>query len=338
IVNAARGVGARIKTGQLVILQSTTHPGTTEEDVLPILEERSGLKAGKDFYLAFCPERSNPGDAKFGVENTPKVVGGLNPESTNVAAALLGAMGAPVHTVSSPRTAEMAKLLENTFRSVNIALVNELAKLCERMDIDIWEVIDAASTKPFGFMPFYPGPGVGGHCIPIDPFYLSWKARELDFYTHFIELAAEVNQSMPTHTVDKVIKALGSRRKSLAGSKVLVLGVAFKKDIDDSRNSVAERIILQLLNHQAEVVYNDPYVPVYDVGAETRRSGCIEMHSVELTYSLLAGVDCVLIVTGHSQYDYQHIVDTASLVVDSCNATKRVTAAEGRIFKVGRPN
>ncbi|MBI2863194.1 MAG: nucleotide sugar dehydrogenase [Chloroflexi bacterium] len=339
IVSAAQGVGSRIKRGQLVILQSTTHPGTTEEDVLPILEKRSGLVAGRDFYLAFCPERINPGDAKFGVENTPKVVGGLTPESTTVAAGLMACMGAPVHTVSSPRTAEMAKLLENTFRSVNIALVNELAKLCERMGIDVWEVIEAASTKPFGFMPFYPGPGVGGHCIPVDPFYLSWKARELDFYTHFIELAAEVNQSMPYHTVDKVVKALGSRKKPLAGAKVVVLGVAFKKDIDDARNSVAERIILQLLNLQAEVVYNDPNVPVYKVGAESRPERGIEMRSVDLTDSLIAGADCVLIVTGHSQYDYQHIVDTATLVVDSCNATKHIAPpAEGRIFKVGRPD
>lgn len=338
IVSAAQSVGSRIRSGQMVILQSTTHPGTTEEDVLPVLEDKSGLKAGRDFHLAFCPERINPGDLKFGVENTPKVVGGLTPTCTAIAAELMSSMGAPVHTVSSPRTAEMAKLLENTFRSVNIALVNELAKLCERMSIDVWEVIDAASTKPFGFMPFYPGPGVGGHCIPVDPYYLSWKAKEFDFYTRFIELAAEVNQSMPYHTVEKVSHALSSQGKALNRAKVVVLGVAFKKDIDDARNSVAERILHLLMSRRANVVYNDPYVPEYEVGAEMRHDGGIMMRSVDLTDSLIAEADCVLIVTGHSQYDYQHIADTARLVVDSCNATRHVRAIEGRIFKIGRPD
>ncbi len=233
---AAESIRPRLRPGQLVVLQSTTYPGTTEEVVQPILEA-SGLRAGRDFYLAFSPERIDPGNKQWSAYNTPKVVGGVDPESTRLACELLSQMGAPVHPVSSPRAAEMTKLLENIFRAVNIALVNELALLAERMGIDFWEVIEAAKTKPFGFMPFYPGAGVGGHCIPVDPYYLSWKAREYDFYTKFIELAAEVNQAMPYHAVDLVAEALSQDGRPLKNARVLVLGVAFKPDVDDPRNS-----------------------------------------------------------------------------------------------------
>jgi UDP-N-acetyl-D-glucosamine dehydrogenase len=239
--------------------------------VLPILE-RGGLKAGVDFYLAFSPERIDPGNRDWTVVNTPKVVGGLTPQCTKRAAALLETAGAPVHPVTSPRAAEMTKLLENIFRSVNIALVNELALLAERMGIDFWEVIEAAKTKPFGFMPFYPGSGVGGHCIPVDPYYLSWKARAYDFYTKFIELAAEVNQAMPYHVVDLVGQGLSRRSRPLLGARILVLGVAFKPDIDDARNSPAERVIELLLARGAEVNYHDPYVPTYTVGGDVDRN------------------------------------------------------------------
>lgn len=334
IRSAASSVAQHLKPGQLVILQSTTHPGTTEEEVLPILE-KTGLKAGVDFHIAFCPERINPGDRKFTVENTPKVVGGLTATDTEIAAELLASMGASVFKVSSPRTAEMAKLLENIFRSVNIALVNELAKLCERMGIDIWEVIGAASTKPFGYMPFYPGAGVGGHCIPVDPYYLSWKAREYDFYTRFIELAAEVNQSMPYHTVEKTAHALEGNGKLLNGANILVLGVAFKKDIDDARNSVAERVIELLLARGAKVSYNDPYVPSFQVGGNVFHKKEETLLSVELTDEQFRCADCVLIISGHSVYDYQVIVEKAMAVVDTCNATKDVTNGSKRIFKIG---
>jgi UDP-N-acetyl-D-glucosamine dehydrogenase len=262
---ASESIRPRLKPGQLIVLQSTTYPGTTEEIVQPILEQ-SGLKAGEDFYLAFSPERIDPGNKQWSAYNTPKVVGGLTPECTQLATELLRQMGAPVYPVSSTRAAELTKLLENTFRAVNIALVNELALLAERMEIDFWEVVEAAKTKPFGFMPFHPGPGVGGHCIPIDPYYLSWKAREYDYYAEFIELAGEVNQAMPYHVVDLVSQALSLRRKPLRDAHVLVLGVAFKPDIDDARNSPAERVIELLLRQGAVVSYHDPYVPRFQVG------------------------------------------------------------------------
>ncbi len=259
---AAESIRSRLRSGQLVVLQSTTYPGTTEEVVQPILEA-SGLRAGRDFYLAFSPERIDPGNKQWSAYNTPKVVGGVDPESTRLACDLLSQMGAPVHPVSSPRAAEMTKLLENIFRAVNIALVNELALLAERMGIDFWEVIEAAKTKPFGFMPFYPGAGVGGHCIPVDPYYLSWKAREYDFYTKFIELAAEVNQAMPHHAVDLVAEALSQDGRPLKGARVLVLGVAFKPDVDDPRNSPAERVIELLLARGAEAATTTPTSPLH---------------------------------------------------------------------------
>jgi UDP-N-acetyl-D-glucosamine dehydrogenase len=337
IEQAARSIAPRLRTGQLVILQSTTYPGTTEEFVQPILEE-SGLKAGQDFCLAFSPERINPGDTHFTVENTPKVVGGLTPLCAELARSLLAQLFSHVHVVSSPRAAEMTKLLENIFRSVNIALVNELALLSERMSIDLWEVIEAAETKPFGFMPFYPGPGVGGHCIPVDPYYLSWKAREYDFYTKFIELAAEVNQAMPYHVVDLVAHALGTQHKPLDASKILVLGVAFKRDIDDARNSPAERIIELLLKRGAEVAYHDPYVPRYRVGKDVFYRDEHWLESIDLTEEALATADCVVIVAGHKQIDYTGVLRHAALVVDTVNATQNLGGAiTARVIRLGAP-
>jgi UDP-N-acetyl-D-glucosamine dehydrogenase len=335
IDQATRSIASRLKAGQLVILQSTTYPGTTEEFVLPILEE-SGLRAGKDFHLAFSPERINPGDRQFTVENTPKVVGGLTPHCTELARLLLAHLFAHVHVVTSLRAAEMSKLLENIFRSVNIALVNELALLSERMGIDIWEVIEAAKTKPFGFMPFYPGPGVGGHCIPVDPYYLSWKAREYDFYTKFIELAAEVNQTMPYHVVDLVAQALGREGKPLDKAQVLILGVAFKRDIDDARNSPAERIIELLLNRGAQVNYSDPYVPHYRVGRDVFCPSERWLDSVDLTEATLAAADCVVIVAGHERVEYAQVVQHAHLIVDAVNATSGL-GGSGKVLRVGAP-
>ncbi len=318
IEQATRGIASRLRADQLIVLQSTTYPGTTEEFVLPILEA-SGLKAGEEFYLAFSPERINPGDREFTVENTPKVVGGLTPRCTELARLLLAQLFAHVHVVSSPRAAEMSKLLENIFRSVNI-----------------WEVIEAAKTKPFGFMPFYPGPGVGGHCIPVDPYYLSWKAREYDFYTKFIELAAEVNQTMPYHVVDLVAQALGEEGKSLAGAQVLILGVAFKRDIDDARNSPAERIIELLLRRGAQVSYNDPYVPRYRVGRDVFFPDERWLDSVDLNPDALTSADCVVIVAGHEVTDYAQVVNQARLVVDAVNITKGLSGP-ARVVRVGAP-
>ena len=334
VESAARGIAPRLGSGQLVVLQSTTFPGTTEEVVQPILET-TGLRAGQDFYLAFSPERIDPGNKTFNVKNTPKVVGGLTPHCAQLAADLFTKLTPQVLTVSTPRAAEMTKLLENIFRSVNIALVNELALLSERMNIDFWEVIEAASTKPFGFMSFHPGPGVGGHCIPVDPYYLSWKAREFDFYTKFIELAAEVNQSMPYHVVERIGRALSMRGHPLNQARILVLGVAFKRDIDDARNSPAERIIELLLNAGAQVIYNDPYVPRYSVGQDVFHPRQTAMTSQPLSADLLARQDAVVIVTGHTQYDYAWIVQHASLVIDTCNATKNIAAST--ITRIGAP-
>lgn len=336
IESAASGIAPRLHAGQLVILQSTTYPGTTEDKVLPILEA-SGLKAGKDFNLAFSPERINPGDKVYHVGNLPKVVGGLTPECAELARRLLLHLSPAVYVVSSPRAAEMSKLLENIFRSVNIALVNELALLCERMEIDIWEVIRAAATKPFGFMPFYPGPGTGGHCIPVDPYYLSWKAREYDFYTKFIELAAEVNQSMPYHVVDLVAAGLSRQGKVLCGAHVLVLGVAFKKDVDDARNSPAERIIELLLERGVEVSYNDPYVPQFHIERSVFYHEEKTLTSQPLTEELVHGADCVVVVAGHTAYDYPWIARNCGLLVDSVNATAGVQAEGAEIVRLGTP-
>ncbi|MBI5303722.1 MAG: nucleotide sugar dehydrogenase [Chloroflexi bacterium] len=338
VIAATEGIAPRLQRGQLVILQSTTYPGTTEEVCLPILET-SGLKAGVDFHLAFSPERIDPGatnSAGWNVKNTPKVLGGLTPRCTELAKALLVHLTPAVHVVSSPRAAEMSKLLENIFRSVNIALVNELAHLSERMDIDIWEVIDAAKTKPFGFMPFYPGAGVGGHCIPVDPYYLSWKAREYDFFTRFIELAADINAGMPYHVVKLVSDALSDRGKTLHGANVLVLGVAFKSNVDDARNSPAERVIEILLERGAKVNYHDPYVPEFHVGDDVFYRERVTLRSAPLTRQTLRASDVVVIVTAHRDVNYQLVVTHAPVLVDSANITKNLGHAE-KITRLGAP-
>jgi UDP-N-acetyl-D-glucosamine dehydrogenase len=301
--------------------------------VKPILE-RSGLQLNADFDLAFSPERIDPGNTQFNAINTPKVVGGVNARAAQRAADLMRRIGAPVEIVSSARAAEMTKLLENIFRSVNIALVNEMALLCERMSMDVWEVIRAASTKPFGFMPFYPGAGAGGHCIPIDPLYLSWKAREYDFHTNFIDLAAEVNESMPYHVVNLVLQALSQRGRSLKGSQVLVLGVAFKRDIDDPRNSPAERVIELLLQRGARVQYHDQHVPKYSIGPDAFCSEKTTLSSTALDEAL-AQCGCAVIVTGHRNVDYQQVIDRVPLVVDCCNVTAGLKDAEGKVVRLG---
>src|SRR5882757_3385536 len=325
VEQTAISIYRHLQSGQLVVLESTTYPGRTEELVLPILQKsdlRCPIAAGPenenvacDFYLAFSPEREDPGNKQFGLAQIPKVVGGLNPPSGRAAQALYTQVVARVVPVSSTRAAEMAKLLENIFRCVNIALVNEIKQLSLRMNIDIWEVIAAAATKPFGFQSFYPGPGLGGHCIPVDPFYLSWKAKEFDFATRFIELAGEINMAMPYHIVDFITEALNSRSKALKGSKVLILGVSYKKDIDDLRESPAITIIEGLQKHGAIVSYNDPYFPKIGKG----RKYDLQMQRVPL--EALGQYDCVVIVTDHSDYDYQQIVDEAQLIVDTRNAT-----------------
>ncbi len=313
-------------SGHLVILESTTYPGTTEEVLIPILEKgnKQGLKAsrgesdGKKFYVAFSPEREDPGNDTVARRDIPKVVGGLDPEASELAGALYGAIFNRVVPVSSPAVAEMTKLLENIYRCVNIALVNELKLLSLRMGIDIWEVIAAASTKPFGFHPFYPGPGLGGHCIPVDPFYLSWKAKQWDFRTRFIELAGEINTAMPYHVLDSLVKALNQHKKALNGARVLVLGMAYKKDIDDLRESPALTIIELLQEQGAQVSYNDPYFPTVGKG----RHYDLQMKCSPLDN--LGQYDCVLIVTDHSDYDYARIVEESQLVVDTRNATRGI--------------
>jgi UDP-N-acetyl-D-glucosamine dehydrogenase len=325
LLGAAEEVATRLRPGQLVVLESTTYPGTTRERLLPVLEQGSGLKAGADFHLAFSPERVDPGRTDWTTKNVPKIVGGIDEASTAAAAALyLGAIDA-VHTVSSPEAAELTKLLENIFRSVNIALVNELAQLCDRMDIDVWEVVEAASTKPFGFMSFKPGPGLGGHCIPIDPFYLTWKAREYGFYTEFIELAGKVNESMPYFCRSVVSQALNHHsQKSLKGSQILVLGVAYKPDIDDVRESPAVKLISLLRNAGADVAYHDPHVPSFEENGHRLSSVPLEAGSY----------DCVVIVTDHSSIDYDRLVDESALVVDLRNATGANGKESGKVWKL----
>jgi UDP-N-acetyl-D-glucosamine dehydrogenase len=325
ITSTAESIAPYLRPEQLIVLESTTYPGTTEEVLLPILENgnRAGLKAVRqgqrgDFYLAFSPEREDPGNQTVARRDIPKVVGGLDPGASELAARLYGSIFNRVVPVSNPAAAEMAKLLENIYRCVNIALVNELKLLCLRMGINIWEVIEAASTKPFGFQAFYPGPGLGGHCIPIDPFYLSWKAKEFDFHTRFIELAGEVNQHMPYHVVDSVGRALNERQKAVKGSKVLVLGLAYKKDIDDLRESPSLTIIELLQKQGAHVSYNDPYFPFVARG----RKYNLQMKCCNLDD--LGQYDCVLIVTDHSDYDYRRIVAEAQLIVDTRNATEGI--------------
>lgn len=314
MVSAAEMLAPHLTPDTLVTLESTTYPGTTEEVLQPIIESH-GLKVGRDLALAFSPERVDPGNPTFQTRNTPKVLGGVDEQSTQAAIAFYSQFLDEIVPVSTARAAEMAKLLENIFRCVNIALVNELAQLADRMDINIWEVVDAAKTKPFGFMPFYPGPGLGGHCIPIDPFYLSWKAREYDFRTEFIELAGKVNENMPYFVVERLMFALNEQKKPLSGSRILVLGVAYKGDIDDMRESPAIKVIDLLGKQHPEIVYHDPYVPHYSYDG-------VEMDSVELTDEEIEKADAVLILTAHRNVDYQRIVDHASLVLDTRNATK----------------
>ncbi len=337
VIAATEMVARHLHRDQLIVLQSTTYPGTTEEVVRPILE-RSGLQVGRDYFLAFSPERIDPGNTAYGVTNTSKVVGGCTPACTEACVALLGTLIAndQIHRVSGPRAAEMCKLLENTFRSVNIALVNELLKLCDRMGIDLWEVIDAAGTKPFGFMPFYPGPGVGGHCIPVDPYYLSWKAREYDFYTKFIELAAETNASMPFYTVRKVTDALNRIGRPVKGAKILILGVAFKRDINDPRNSPALEVLKALAAQGAEVTYHDPYIPKVVLSEDRFLTGAstATLESIPLTAPRLEAQDCVLVAVAHRAFDFLWIVRHSRLVVDAQNATKLVREGREKIVKL----
>jgi UDP-N-acetyl-D-glucosamine dehydrogenase len=327
ITDTSHAIAPHLRAGQLVVLESTTYPGTTEEVMVPILEKENGqgLKAAhgtsvgpNEFLVAFSPEREDPGNTSVARRDIPKVVGGLNAQAADIARAFYGSIFNRTVPVSSPAAAEMTKLLENIYRCVNIALVNELKLLCLRMGIDIWEVIEAASTKPFGFHPFYPGPGLGGHCIPVDPFYLSWKAKEWDFRTRFIELAGEINTHMPYHVLASVTQGLNSHKKSVNGSRVLVLGVAYKKDIDDLRESPSLTIIELLQKQGAQVSYHDPYFPFIGRG----RKYDLQMKCAELTN--LGQYDCVLIVTDHSDYDYPGIVQEAQLVVDTRNATRGI--------------
>jgi UDP-N-acetyl-D-glucosamine dehydrogenase len=339
IAAATQGITQQLRVGQLIILQSTTYPGTTEEFVLPQLSA-AGLRVGIDFFLAFSPERIDPGHTNssgYDFENTPKVVGGVTPACAQLAAQLLGRLIASVHVVSSPRAAEMCKLLENTFRSVNIALVNELALLCERMGIDVWEVIDAARTKPYGFMPFYPGAGVGGHCIPIDPYYLSWKAREYDFYMRFIEFAADTNQLMPYHVVERITQALNRVGKPVRNAKILVLGVAFKANTDDARNSPAERVIELLLQQGAQLTYSDPHIPQFHVGNDVFHKHSVTLQAQPLNPQTLAACDCAVIIAAHHAFDYEQIVTHAPLIVDTANATKHVRCHREKIVRIGAP-
>lgn len=317
VENTARIVAEQLRPGQLVSLESTTYPGTTEEILLPLLSAR-GLKVGIDFHLVFSPEREDPGRTDYTTKTMPKIVGGVTSACLEAGAALYGKIVDRVVRVSTTRVAEMTKLLENIYRSVNISLVNELKMLCDRMGIDIWEVIEAARSKPFGFQAFYPGPGLGGHCIPIDPFYLTWKAREYDFSTRFIELAGEIGTQMPFYVIEKTIDALNSRGKSLQGSKVLVLGVAYKKDVDDIRESPALKIIKLLKDKGAAVDYHDPYFPVLP----RTRHYAFDMESVPITDEHIARYDCVLIVTDHSSVDYDRVAGSAQMVVDTRNAVK----------------
>jgi UDP-N-acetyl-D-glucosamine dehydrogenase len=324
ILDAVNQIKRYMKKGTLVVLESTTYPGTTEDLILPLLQE-GGMKVGRDFFLAFSPERVDPGNKDYTTKNTPRVVGGITPACTRVAKVFYEQMLPQVYPVSSTRAAEMVKLLENTFRSVNIGLVNEVALMCDRLNLDVWEIIDAAATKPFGFMPFYPGPGLGGHCIPIDPHYLSWKLKSLNYYARFIELAGDINSRMPEYVVDRIIALLNRRfAKALNKSTILVLGVAYKRDIKDVRESPALDVIKLLEDKGARILYNDPYVPEIDWNKSKHKSR-------PLTKRLLQRADLTVILTNHSQYDYQWIVEHARAVFDTRNATKMVKRHRSKI-------
>lgn len=326
VVNTAEAVAKRLRPGQLVVLESTTYPGTTDEVVRPILE-RGGLKAGRDFFLAFSPEREDPGNPRFDTRSIPKVVGGHTPQCLAHATKLYESAIVRVVPVSSTRVAELSKLFENIFRCVNIALVNELKQLCHRMDIDVHEVIDASATKPFGFMAFHPGPGLGGHCIPIDPFYLSWKAREYDFSTRFIELAGEINGNMPYYVVQRTMEALNGQGKAMKGARILVLGLAYKKNVDDVRESPSFRVIELLQKQGAQVSYHDPWV----ARTHRMRHHDLQMESVPLTEETLSDVDCALILTDHDDVDYERLARLVPLVVDTRNVARKWTQEQERI-------
>jgi UDP-N-acetyl-D-glucosamine dehydrogenase len=331
VTGTAETVARYLRPGQLVVLESTTYPGTTDEVLRPVLE-RGGLRVGEDFALAFSPEREDPGNPGFSTRTIPKLVGGVTPRCGDLAEALYRWFITRVERVSSARVAEASKLLENIFRAVNIALVNELKMLFDRMDLDVWEVIDAAATKPFGFMPFYPGPGLGGHCIPIDPFYLTWKARQYDFATRFVELAGEINTTMPYYIVQRITEALGERGQTLPGARILVLGVAYKRDVDDLRDSPALKLIEILEARGAIVSYNDPYVASLRT-RQLRHYQTFGLDSQPLSIQSLGEADCVVIATDHSAYDYAYIVAHSRLVVDTRNATRRVRERRQRIVK-----
>ena len=330
IVSAVEAIAKHLHKGMLIVLESTTYPGTTEEVVQPLLEA-TGLKAGVDFFIAFSPERVDPGNPTFQTHNVPKVVGGLTPDCLKLAAALYGTAIQTIVPVSSTRVAEMVKLLENTFRAVNIGLVNELALMCDKMDIDVWEVVDAAKTKPFGFMAFYPGPGLGGHCIPIDPFYLSWKAKQTGFDPRFIELAGHINAGMPHYVAEKVAEALNTRRKSVNGSNILIAGVAYKRDCDDVRESPALDVMGLLHDKGATVAYADPHVPEV---LSREWSGRLDIKAVELSRGSIGRYDCVVIITDHKAFDYAAIVAEADIVVDTRNAIKKTYP---HVFRLGAP-
>jgi UDP-N-acetyl-D-glucosamine dehydrogenase len=329
IVKSAQAIAARLRSGQLVVLESTTYPGTTREVVLPLLTAR-GLEPGRDFFLAFSPEREDPGNPQFSAPTIPKVVGGLEAASLELAAALYSKVIVKVVSVSSPEVAEACKILENTYRAINIALVNELKMLYDRMGINVWEVIEAAKSKPFGFQPFYPGPGLGGHCIPIDPFYLTWVARKHGLATRFIELAGEINTAMPSYVVSKVSDALNEDGKPVKGSKITVLGMAYKKDVDDPRESPGFELMDLLLQKGAVVNYNDPHIPVLP---PMRHYSHLKMASQELTPEYLQSQDCVLVATDHSVYDWNWIAQHAPLIIDTRNAMKDVYSPRARIVR-----
>ena len=325
VVAAAETTAARVHPGQLVVLESTTYPGTTEELLLPMFKER-GARIGEDLFLAFSPERIDPANPTFKARDIPKVVGGLTPACTRLAAALYGQIVPRVHEVSSPKIAELAKLYENVFRNVNIALANEFALMCQRLEVSTKEVIEAAATKPFGFMPFYPGPGIGGHCIPVDPLYLAWKMRLNGYEARFIALADDINRAMPEHVVELVTEGLNGRRRAVNGARVLALGVAYKRGVGDIRESPALEIIAGLRRKGAEVAYVDPHVPAVTLDGTV-------LKAAELTESELAAADCVLILTDHPEFDYRRVVETAALVVDTRNATWGMPAPTGRVLR-----
>lgn len=320
--DSTKAIAGHLKPGSIVVLESTTYPGTTEELLLPLLEQGSGLTCGKDFYLGFSPERVDPGNAKYKTKNTPKVVGGVGNDATEVISAVYRAvLESDVLEVSSPRVAEMEKILENTYRNINIGLANEMAIICDKMKIDVWEVIDAAATKPYGFQPFYPGPGLGGHCIPLDPYYLTWKAREFDYHTKLIETAGEINRYMPQYVVERCARILNLQGKTLNGANVLILGVAYKQDINDYRESPALKVIEQLANERARIAYYDPYIPQY------RHKGQLRYGMETLTPEQLAEFDLAVILCAHSCVDYAMVVNSSVFVFDTKNATKNLPAS-----------